>query len=876
DNGVYFESGTDGVDLNRNYGYQWGYNNSGSSPNPGSSTYRGPNAFSEAETSVLRDFCNQHQFMTAFNYHTYSNLLIHPWAYNDSHTPDHIYFQTFGQDMVRFNGYTLGTPSQTVGYSVNGDSNDWMYGEQSTKPKIIAFTPEVGSSSDGFWPPTSRIIPLAQENLYPNLLLTAIAGANPQVYDYQVRAYGQNNFPDPGETVEVLPAVTNYGLQPSGSFSLQLLPRESHVQLLNGLADFPGLNTFDSLQATVPWKFQINYNTPVGTSLHFDVHFYENGTLFKTDSLVMTVGTPVISFQDLASNGMANWAVGGSGIQWGTTALQSHTPGRSFTDSPTGNYSDNCNTWMRSQPIDLTNLSSPVLDFWTKWNIESGWDFGFVEISTNNGATWTHLVGQYMSSGSGSGVQSAGLHGYDGSQSSWVEEKIDLSAYAGNTVLLRFRLASDGAVNEDGWFVDDVTIHSVDPNSNVPPYISQVTQLNQQIYNGAAYPVNAHVQDEQSQLQVSLFYSQDNGASYSEVIMNGTPPAYNGNIPALAPNTQVLYYVQATDSAGAWSRFPYNAPEGTLQLNILAAGPALSVEPAALNFNVPQFSNRRLPLKLKNPGNQAVTFQITDQNISAAANKNQAPRPQWAWLPLKEKIQQQISRSLSTGKLQGIAQTPPDPASPLNRAVIITDSSGDTNLPSSDIISVEFSESLLNYTLSITLAAPPDSGSLGTISFDTDQNFATGAYPAPLGFGLGNFDVGSEYEVIFDFGNLLGDSLPIPPSAFVLSAGDSSIVGLPSPLVFNGSTVSVNLFKALFPVFDANMNVSAGIININSLALPDFAPDFGHGLVGNELGSSWIAVTDSAMHSAYPFSGTLQPGDSAIVYVKVAAAYPMG
>ena len=45
-----------GVDLNRNYGYGWGSNDTGSSPNPCSATYRGESEFSEPETQAVRDF----------------------------------------------------------------------------------------------------------------------------------------------------------------------------------------------------------------------------------------------------------------------------------------------------------------------------------------------------------------------------------------------------------------------------------------------------------------------------------------------------------------------------------------------------------------------------------------------------------------------------------------------------------------------------------------------------------------------------------------------------------------------------------------------------------------------------------------------------
>ena len=162
--------GSFGVDLNRNYGYQWGYDNIGSSNIPTSETYRGTAPFSEPETQIIRDFAVNHNFMSCLNYHSYSNLLIYPWGYISNFvTPDSALFIGMADDMTQFNGYVYGTANQTVGYIVNGEANDWMYGEQTTKDKILAMTPEVGSFSDGFWPSINRIFPLAEENVYPNI-----------------------------------------------------------------------------------------------------------------------------------------------------------------------------------------------------------------------------------------------------------------------------------------------------------------------------------------------------------------------------------------------------------------------------------------------------------------------------------------------------------------------------------------------------------------------------------------------------------------------------------------------------------------------------------------------------------------------------------
>lgn len=171
----------DGVDLNRNYSYQWAFDNNGSSPFTCDETYRGTAAFSEPETQALRVFSDAHQFVTCFNYHSYGNWEIYPWGYHCSSqddTPDQATFVNFAQQFQAYNGYFFGHACQTVGYPVNGEANDWQYGEQVEKPKTYSFTPEVG---DWFWPGQDQIFPLAQENVGPNLVLAQAGQTCPEI-----------------------------------------------------------------------------------------------------------------------------------------------------------------------------------------------------------------------------------------------------------------------------------------------------------------------------------------------------------------------------------------------------------------------------------------------------------------------------------------------------------------------------------------------------------------------------------------------------------------------------------------------------------------------------------------------------------------------
>ncbi len=166
---------TRGVDLNRNYSYDWGYDDVGSSPFGNTNTFRGPTAFSEPETQNMRNFVNSKKFKSNLSYHTYGGYLIYPFGAKENYyTPDSNMFRLYADSLTKDNNYSSGTVFETLSYFANGGSCDWMYGD-TTHSKIFSFTPEVGFSNDGFWPAPSRIIPLSEENIAPNLFLAKYA-----------------------------------------------------------------------------------------------------------------------------------------------------------------------------------------------------------------------------------------------------------------------------------------------------------------------------------------------------------------------------------------------------------------------------------------------------------------------------------------------------------------------------------------------------------------------------------------------------------------------------------------------------------------------------------------------------------------------------
>ncbi len=175
-----FDSYYDGVDLNRNFSYMWGLD-SGSSSYYADETYRGPEPFSEPESQAIKTFVESHHFVVSLSYHSYGRWWIFPWGHTNFNpdTPDHAQFVALADSCTAYNGYTPAN-GDDFDYLVSGDTDDWLYGEQTTKNKIFAFTPEVGSPSQGaFWPDTSLLPQLIEENMGPNIFLAYAAGEEP-------------------------------------------------------------------------------------------------------------------------------------------------------------------------------------------------------------------------------------------------------------------------------------------------------------------------------------------------------------------------------------------------------------------------------------------------------------------------------------------------------------------------------------------------------------------------------------------------------------------------------------------------------------------------------------------------------------------------
>ncbi|MBB5111137.1 immune inhibitor A [Micromonospora echinospora] len=123
-----------------------------------------------------------------------------------------------------------------------------------------------------------------------------------------------------------------------------------------------------------------------------------------------------------------------------------------------------------SRTVTVPNAADAKFWMWNNYVIEADWDFGFVEVSTDGGATWNEQKvyaegGALVSTNDGYADPNGRMvdfgnkkYGLSGSTGGWRHDYVDLSSFAGQTVQVRLRYATDEAFVERGWFADDFSV----------------------------------------------------------------------------------------------------------------------------------------------------------------------------------------------------------------------------------------------------------------------------------------------------------------------------------------------------------------------------------------------------------------------------------
>lgn len=437
--------GTFGVDLNRNYGYKWAYDAIGSSPSTSSETYRGSSAFSEPETRAIKWFTENHHFKFALNYHTFSNDVIFPWSYVASlQAMDSDLHVNYWNYLTRFNHYQHGTSDQTVGYITNGDSDDWMYGDTAVKPKVFAFTPEIGLASLFFYPPATEIIPNCQDNLFPNLTLASFllpfASITSEENKIETRTTGFLNY-----------KLQRLGFVDTATYTVNIISLDSRLTVSATPKTYAGLTMLQEVYDSI--SYNLLPATPNGQMISYVLQVY-NGQYYIRDTVSFYYGK-YYSILAPSTNTLTEW----SNTGWGLSTANYFSSPASIHSNLSGieRYDNNADITITANAFaDLTHAIRAYMQFHGKWFIENNSDYCTVNVGLAGMGTFSPVCGKYTKV-----IEDYAIPIYNGINPNWVLEEIDLGDNLGQKINIMFDLVSDSRGTNKGFFFDDFSVIAI-------------------------------------------------------------------------------------------------------------------------------------------------------------------------------------------------------------------------------------------------------------------------------------------------------------------------------------------------------------------------------------------------------------------------------
>jgi len=272
------------------------------------------------------------------------------------------------------------------------------------------------------------------------------------VLDDNVPFGNGNGFPEPGESGLLLfHDLENIGAITSTNVTAELASLTGGVTLQQASSAYADIPVGAAVSNSSPYEFSIDASVPCGTNLDFESVITDSVSTYTSDfSLNASAILPradVIS--NTAENGAVGWTTGGSFNTWAIRVGAAHSPTHAWTDSAS-NYSNNTNSYVRTPAFDLSGKRNVRVSGWYQYELESGYDYVYLEYSLNGGTSWN---------------TAAPLGYFNGIQSEWENRSIDASMLDDQSnVALRWRLVSDGGVVADGIYIDDVAV-SYEPYS---------------------------------------------------------------------------------------------------------------------------------------------------------------------------------------------------------------------------------------------------------------------------------------------------------------------------------------------------------------------------------------------------------------------------
>lgn len=288
-------------------------------------------------------------------------------------------------------------------------------------------------------------------------------------------------------------------------------------------------------ESTAAWvEKTLDLSAYAGQTIYIAFRHYNISDMFRLniDEVKVSGGsTPPVVWTEILSDDFEGttdkWALEGT---WGLTDEGAQSPTHSLTESPNANYADNLEiSATLANALDLSAAAGAKINFNYKSDIESGFDYMYLELTTDD-TTWTNLKT------------------YDEEDGSWKADSVDISGFVGNAaVKLRFRFKSDGGYNTVGMLIDDFVVSTTTTDVFAPFIMYQGPTF----YEGTNqdFAITATALDYSDVASVKAVYTLNNDSTEFESapFTNNGDNTWTGFIPEQLPGVEVDYKIVATD-----------------------------------------------------------------------------------------------------------------------------------------------------------------------------------------------------------------------------------------------------------------------------------------------------------------------------------------
>lgn len=357
-----------------------------------------------------------------------------------------------------------------------------------------------------------------------------------------------------------------------------------------------------SIMSSGSWTGKIPGTEPSGFS-PYDKEYLQQSMTTDTFTPNWQSGTTV-NFNDLTSNGtellLDEAATKGTNndvvkVQLPDKANVTNTPKEGSYEYYGGKGDEIDNKMVKN--VDLTNATNAALDFDAWYDTEPNWDFAFVQVSTDNGATWKSLSTDQTTSKidpNGYPAIKDNLPGYTGSSNGWIHQTVDLKDYVGKKILVQFRYMTDWGTNLGGFAVDNVKV-TADGNAVFTDGAEGTPAFD---LNGFSQYTGKYYTNQYYLLEWRTQHGSDSGLA--NVNRKGTMLSYDPGLvvwyvddsfdnnwtgPGYHPGDGFLGVVDADQHNNIWHYKDWTDPNGAYDVNKLLGSNSYQMHDAAFSLN---------------------------------------------------------------------------------------------------------------------------------------------------------------------------------------------------------------------------------------------------------------------------------------------------